>query len=47
MRQFHYIWYDVKPQLRPYKNVIYTVSAGTGLLLLAGIGWQVRRRWRQ
>lgn len=46
MRQLHYVWYDVKPQLRPYKNVIYTVSAGTGLLLLAGIGWQVRRRWR-
>lgn len=44
MRQLHYVWHDIKPQLRPYKTAIYTSLAGSGVLLLAGMGWLIRRR---
>lgn len=44
IRQINYVWYDVKPQLRPYKTAIYAGLGGSGMLLLGGIGWLIRRR---
>ena len=43
--QLHYVWYDLKPQLRPYKATIYTFLGSSGLVLLVGIGWFFRSRW--
>ena len=42
--QLSYVWYDLKPQLRPYKSAIYAGLGGSGVLLLGGIGWLIRRR---